>query len=248
MKISRSIINDNFDLVELKEPYPVWIIDNFLNEHVLRMIHELWPSLKDPKWHGGHEMIDGEKNILEQGMISYDIDDTRGYLNEFLTYLHSQDFTDKISEITGVDDLVGDESMRWSGIRTMVTDGFQAVHSDARLNPESGLRKELTCLIYFNEDWKQEDSGFFEVWNDDMTECTNSISPINNRMVIFLNSDTSYHGVPEVLSERRSITWSILKSGEVGERSKALFVSRPQDDDKVGELGKKRALVKDAHK
>ena len=47
MKISRSIINDNFDLVELKEPYPVWIIDNFLNEHVLRMIHELWPSLKD---------------------------------------------------------------------------------------------------------------------------------------------------------------------------------------------------------
>jgi len=34
----------------------------------------------------------------------------------------------------------------------------------------------------------------------------------------------------------------------VGERSKALFVSRPQDDDKIGELGKKRALVKDAHK
>ncbi len=243
-----NIINDNYDLLEMKQPYPIWIIDNFLDEEVLKTIHELWPGLDDQNWHGGHEMIDGEKNILEQGMISYDINDTKGYLNEFLTYIHSQDFTDKISQMTGIDNLVGDESMRWSGIRTMVTGGFQAVHSDARLNPESGLRKELTCLIYFNEDWKQEDSGFFEVWNDDMTECTNSISPISNRMVIFLNSDTSYHGVPEVLSERKSITWSILKSGEVGERSKALFVSRPQDDKRVGELGKKRALVKDAHK
>ena len=81
-----------------------------------------------------------------------------------------------------------------------------------------------------------------------MTECTNSIAPLNNRLVIFHNSDTSYHGVPEVKRERKSITWSVLKSGEVGDRSKALFVSRPQDDKKVGELGKKRALVKDAHK
>ena len=79
-------------------------------------------------------------------------------------------------------------------------------------------------------------SGYFEVWNDDMTECTNSFAPLNNRLVIFHNSDTSYHGVPEVKRERKSITWSVLKSGEVSDRSKALFVSRPQDDKKMNFL------------
>ena len=65
-------------------------------------------------------------------------------------------------------------------------------------------------------------------------------------MVIFLNTDKSYHGVPEVSAERKSITWSILKEGDVVKRSKALFVSRPQDDKKIGELGEKRAYIQDA--
>lgn len=236
------------EIQKFDKPYPIWVIDNFLNDTTLKMIHEEWPELSDQKWHGGHEMIDGEKNILEQGMISYDTKDTRGALHDFLEYIHSDKFTERISDITEIGGLISDYHMRWSGIRTMVKGGFQAVHSDARVSSDSGLRKELTCLIYFNEDWKPEDSGYFEVWNDDMTECTNSFAPLNNRLLIFHNSDKSYHGVPKVNSERKSITWSVLKRGEVSDRSKALFVSRPQDDKKVGELGKKRALVKDAHK
>ncbi len=245
------ILNRNANEVttlRLDSPYPVWVIDNFLNDMTLRMIHDRWPKLDDQNWHGGHEMIDGEKNILEQGMISYDTSDTRGILHDFIEYIHGDEFTERLEDITGIGGLVPDYHMRWSGIRTMVKDGFQAVHSDARVSPETGLRKELTCLIYFNEDWKPKDSGYFEVWNDDMTKCTHSLAPLNNRLVIFQNSDKSYYGVPEVNKERKSITWSVLKSGKVGDRSKALFVSRPQDDKKVGELGKKRALVKDAHK
>ena len=240
-----NIINKQYKLLELKKPYPVWIIDNFLNKETLDKIHKEWPDKDDSNWHGGHEMIDGEKNILEQGMLSYDIKDTKGFMKEFLEFIHSEDFTNSVSEITGIKDLIGDDSMRWSGIRTMLPGSFQAIHSDARLNPETGLRKELTCLIYFN-DWKRNDNGCFEVWNDDMTKCTNSFAPINNRMVIFLNTDKSYHGVPEVSAERKSITWSILKKGDVGKRSKALFVSRPQDDKKIGELGEKRAYIQDA--
>ena len=236
------------EIQRFDETYPIWIIDNFLNDTTLKMIHEEWPQLSDQKWHRGHEMIDGEKNILEQGMMSYNTKDMRGTLHDFLEYIHSDEFTDKISNITKIDGLVSDYHMRWSGLRTMLKDGFQAIHSDARVNPDSGLRKELTCLIYFNENWKPEDEGYFEVWNDDMTECTNSFAPLNNRLLIFHNSDKSYHGVTKVNSERKSITWSVLKRGEVGNRSKALFVSRPQDDKKIGELGKKRALVKDVHK
>lgn len=243
------IINDNIKVTQvIEEPYLVWVFDNFLSEDVYTSVLSNWPKDEDVKWHGVRGNIENEVNILEQGMMSYDIKDTDGFMSKFLHHLHSEEFTQELSQLTNMDGLVPDKHMRWSGIRTMLSGGFQAVHSDARVSPDSGLRKELTCLIYFNEDWSADDTGTFEIWNDDMTECTHKIDPIANRLVVFLNSETSYHGVPDVKKERRSVTWSVLKDGESSERSKALFVSRPQDGDEISELGKKRAQVTDVHK
>ena len=176
------------------------------------------------------------------------IDDVPEYTAKVLNYIHTDEFTNRMSEITNVNDLITDSSMRWSGLRTMTPGSFQAIHSDARKNPETGLRKELTCLVYLNDEYnKERDGGCFEVWNDDMTKCVHEIEPIDNRLVIFLNTDKSYHGVPEVKFERKAILWSILKDAELtDDRSKALFVSRPTDSDEIGKLGKERAHIKDA--
>ena len=114
---------------------------------------------------------------------------------------------------------------------------FQAIHSDARKHPENGLRKELTCLLHMNEN-----SGYLEIWNDDMSKCVHQIKPIKNRFVIFLNTDTSFHGVPKVKTVRNAITWSILKDMKSSDRTKALFKSRPNDDD-FGHLAKKRVKI-----
>ena len=79
-----------------------------------------------------------------------------------------------------------------------------------------------------------------------MNTCTHKIEPISNRLVVFLNSDTSFHGVPVVKSERKAITFSILKDGEVTKRSKALFVARPNDPEEVKSEGIKRSQINDA--
>ena len=230
----------------IEKPYPVWIIDNFLNEETLYKIENEWPSLDSPLWHKGHEYINNKKNILEQGMRAIsNINDIPPHTAEILRYIHSEEFTQKISNITGFNDLIADKSMRWSGLRTMVPGSFQAIHSDARKNPETGYRKELTCLIYLNKEWDKKDKGEFEIWDNDMTQCLHSIEPINNRLVIFLNTDKSYHGVPEVNFERKAILWSILKDAEAEDRNKALFVSRPTDPKELGLLGKERAYIKD---
>ena len=63
------------------------------------------------------------------------------------------------------------------------------------------------------------------------------IEPIHNRMVIFLNTDQSYHGVPVTKTNRKMITFSLLKEGETTERFKALFMARPDDDPAVEKLG-----------
>lgn len=242
------IINNKLTIKEITNPYPIWIVDNFFNENTLNKIKLEWPDINSPLWHKGHQYIDGKENILEQGMCSISkLKDIPKYSSKILNYIHTKKFTDFISSITNIKDLLPDESFRWSGLRTMIPGSFQAIHSDARLNPETGFRKELTCLVYLNEHYiKDKDKGCFEVWNDDMTKCMHKIEPINNRLVIFLNTNTSYHGVPEVNFERKAILWSILKNAETNNRSKALFVSRPKDSDEISKLGKKRANIKDA--
>lgn len=244
-----NIINPNYRVTKFDHPYKIWILDNFLNSDILSGIKKDWPDINSSIWHKGHQYIDGKKNILEQGMRSISkIENHPEFSANLLKYIHTQEFTDIIADIVEGQGLLPDDSIRWSGFRTMVPGSFQAIHSDARKNPETGLRKELTCLVYLNDNdyIESRDKGCFEVWNDDMTECVHKIKPIDNRLVIFLNTDKSYHGVPEVNFERRAIVWSILKDAELIEnRSKALFVSRPNDSDEISKLGKIRAYIKD---
>ena len=242
-----NIINTDLDIQKINNPYDIWVIDNFLKEDVLENIIQTWPSYEDENWYTGHAMIGGKKNILEQGMKGISkIENMPQYTKEVVQYLHSEDFTSKIEKLLGVSGLVPDKAMRWSGMRSMPSGSYQLIHSDARKSPETGLRKEITCLLYLNKGYdKQTNEGCLEIWNNDMTIRTHEIEPTCNRLVAFLNSDTSYHGVPLVKADRKFITFSILKQGSTAERSKALFVARPTDSSEVRVEGIKRSQVGD---
>jgi Rps23 Pro-64 3,4-dihydroxylase Tpa1-like proline 4-hydroxylase len=242
--------NKNLRVEKFTNPYPFWIIDNFLKDEVIKEIKNSWIDSDSKIWHNGHRNINGKENILENGMLGISKKEMMPeYISKVIDYLHSDEFTKILGELIGLDELVSDNSMRWSGMRTMLPGAHQLIHSDTRRHPENGLRKELSCLIYFREDYdKERDEGCLEIWGDDMKVRHYEIEPINNRLVIFLNSDTSYHGVPNVKSERRSITFSVLKKGDSTNRTKALFVRREEDSLQVEKLGKERSLISDNNK
>ena len=242
------ILNNNLQVKKSTYPYDVWVIDNFLREEVLQNIIKSWPSSDDESWHRGHSMVDGKNNILEQGMRGISkTEKMPEYIAKIVDYLHSEEFTNRIGELLEIEDLYPDKAMRWSGMRVMLPNSFQLIHSDARKSPETGLRKEITCLLYFNENYdKSRDEGCLEIWADNMNTCTHKIEPTSNRLVAFLNSDTSFHGVPVVKFERKAITFSILKNGDTTKRSKALFVARPNDSEEVKLEGIKRSQINDA--
>ena len=87
---------------------------------------------------------------------------------------------------------------------------------------------------------KDRDEGCLEAWNDDMTKRIHQIEPINNRVVMFQNSDTSYHGVPLVKKDRKAILFSVMKDASCSSRNFAEFVSRPEDPESVATIGKER--------
>lgn len=242
------ILNEAPIVNQIETPYPIWVIDDFLKPEVISELIQEWPEMEDSRWHRGHQRINGKENILEGGMRGIsDISKMPKQIAAIINFFHSQDFTDKIGEMIGVKELIADCHMRWSGMRTMIPNSFQLIHSDARVSPETKLRKELTCLLYLNPDYdRTKDEGCLEIWDDNMTGKVHEIEPILNRMTIFLNTDKSFHGVPVVKSERRAITFSIMKSGDTSDRSKALFVPRPEDSDEIRMEGINRSKIEDA--
>lgn len=229
-------------------PYPVWVIDQFLSDEVLDQVHDNWPTSVDG-WHSGHEFINGKKNILEFGMRALS---SKEFIPDFylnlIDELNSDQYLDYYENLTGLTGLAMDQDYRWSGLREMSPGGYQLIHSDARQHIETGYTKTLTHLLYLNDANydKSLHQGCLEIWNDDLSKCIHEIEPLNNRMVVFLNSSKSYHGVPNNNSHRKMITFSTLTKVQTTQRSKALFVSRKNiDSDEVAKLGASRALVED---
>lgn len=240
------MINLEYKSTEISDPYPIWIVDNFLDESVAQQIKDDWLPNDAPQWNTTRATVSGYDNILEKKMLSISkTENMPPFISSVCERFHSDEFTDLISEITGINGLIKDTTMRWSGMRVMVAGSHQLIHSDARKHPENGLRKEITCLLYLNDDYnKDRDEGCLEIWNDDMTKREHEIEPINNRMVIFQNSDTSYHGVPVVKKDRKAIVFSIMKKADSSDRKFAEFVSRPQDSEDVKKIGKERGMGK----
>ena len=91
------------------------------------------------------------------------------------------------------------------------------------------ITSETTCMIYLTKNWKRQDAGCLEFWDDDMGKCFREVSPLFNRVVIFENTEKSYHGVTKNNHYRQAITMSYLLDDYDENRWRALFVKRPQD-------------------
>ena len=236
------MINTQHNIKYITNPYKIWIIDNFMITEVINKINQEWVENDAKQWHSGRAMVGGKTNILEHKMLSIStITNMPSYIATICKQLHSDQITQLVSNITKIKGLITDHTMRWSGMRVMTKGSHQLIHSDARKHPDNGLRKEITCLLYLNKDYNRSShEGCLEIWNDDVSQCIHKIEPLNNRLIMFQNSDTSYHGVPVVKKDRKAILFSIMKDSNCSNREFAEFVARPQDPESVAIIGKER--------
>ena len=63
-------INTNYKVSFIKDPYPVWVVDDLLDENLVDEIKKDWPDKDSPLWHSGYKEVNGKKNILEQRMLA----------------------------------------------------------------------------------------------------------------------------------------------------------------------------------
>lgn len=237
------MLNLNFSKFFDDKPYPYWVFDNILSESFVKEALKEWPDNEDEAWFRGYKHIDGKPNILESGMLAISqANQIPQKLKKILGFFHSEEFTEFLRKQLNRPLLIPDSEPQWSGLRTMIKGSHQLIHSDARTHPKTGFVKQLSCLFYLNEHWSPKDEGCLELWDDEMQSCAKKIAPIFNRLAIFENSDTSYHGVPIVNADRRAITFSVMNNiKNTYERKKALFIPRPEDSEEVKQMGISRS-------
>ena len=230
------------------KPFRHLVIDNFYKEDVLENLLNDFPDIDDERWFRFREKVGKFDNIFEKKMNAISKpEDLPAFSLCFLSLLNSLDFCEVLENITGIEGIQPDPHWHYTGLRINDPGACQLIHSDAVFHPHLKKRKILTVMSYLTKNWKEEDEGCLEIWNDEMTECAHSIAPVFNRVLIFENTETSYHGVPKNNHRRKAVTMSYLLDEKEEKRWRALFVKRPEDKlkDDFDLIANERSILRD---
>jgi Rps23 Pro-64 3,4-dihydroxylase Tpa1-like proline 4-hydroxylase len=166
------------------------VIDNFLDNKFGLAIHENFPSLSAMKthYHGLNEQKSEDSNFEK--------------LESCFTVLHealsSELFLNWIQEWTGISHCAVINDRLGYGLHQGGNNSFLDIHIDYNIHPIQKLYRKLNLILFFNPDWEATWGGHLELWDSEVKNCIQSITPVFNRCVIFECSDVSYHGYSRI--------------------------------------------------
>ncbi len=100
-------------------------------------------------------------------------------------------------DITGIQNQVGDPGLYAGGLSMMRAGDFLDPHIDNSHDQDRLHYRRLNLLYYVTPDWKLEDGGHLELWNEKVTEKV-TIESQFNRLVLMETHHLSWHSVSPV--------------------------------------------------
>ena len=179
------------------EGYPHIVINNFLTEEYLNVAVDYATSLKLKD--ADHKNLPPSKHA--QFKYAYDKINTFSQpVKQIFKELNSPEFVDLISKLTGIEDLVKNNTqLKGAGIHKIAKGGYLKLHTDFNNytdNKHGLLDRRINILIYLNPEWKEEYGGELWICDKKSKKCVEKVLPILNRCVIFSTTNKSIHGHP----------------------------------------------------
>lgn len=167
------------------EPYPVLVIDGFLEPEAAEALLSEFPAISAMKKSGDY--IFGEK--YESAALAGAGAATKGYHDLLL----SDEFADVLKRLTGRE-LFVDSSFHGGGFHQGGDGSYLDTHVDFNIHPDhSDWLRVLNILLFLNKDWKEDFGGDLLLRTDPSAE-PRAIAPLFNRGVIMVTDDHTYHG------------------------------------------------------
>lgn len=176
-------------------PYPHIVLENFLNPEVLdECIDEFNKLNESDGW-----INYAHYNEKKRGLNKIDLLPTA--IKSTINELNSPEFLQFLTGLTGINNLLKDDTMEGGGIHQSGKGGFLNIHADFTAHPhQQNWQRRVNVLVYLNKNWKEEWGGKLELWDRKMKKCEEEVLPVYNRCVIFNTDADSYHGHPIPMS------------------------------------------------
>jgi len=214
-------------------PFPHLVLDDFFNPTILDAVLAEWPpqDAANLEEHNDGTYVRKKRGSTYRTRFK---PQTRALFDR----LAAADFLEALEQATGIWGLMPDPYLWGGGLHFTQSGGRLAIHADFNKHFKYNLDRRLNLLLYLNRGWTEQNGGWLELWNADMTACGQRVLPVFNRMVIFSTTDTSFHGQPEEIVGppdlfRRSIALYYYTNGRPaseitpGEEHSTLWRERP---------------------
>jgi Rps23 Pro-64 3,4-dihydroxylase Tpa1-like proline 4-hydroxylase len=244
-------INNNELRVESK-PYDHIIINNFINDDYYEKIQSSFPKEPNETWWQ-------YKTPLE---VKYTYDNLAEFSPEIKNVFYAlshETIINKLKQLFNIPNLEHDPYCHGAGLHMHPRYGRLNMHLDYEVHPITNKQRRLNIIFYLNDEWNETWNGDTQLWNSDMTECVIKSYPKPNTAIIFVTTEQSWHGVPQIIDcppdvYRKTIAFyyvsdiqnksNLDKKGAEsdGYRKKAVFTKLPTDkyDENMEELYKIR--------
>lgn len=173
------------------QPFPHIVLENFLAGDAVEQAIDEFPQLDPEQW---NSFI----HANERKFSNTDPETWGPTLQGVLEECQSPRFVAFLEKLTGIDDLMVDETLAGGGLHQSLTGGFLNIHADFTVHPaHRDWRRRVNLLLYLNKEWSPDYGGDLELWSTDMKRCEEKVAPVANRIVIFKTDADSFHGHPE---------------------------------------------------
>ncbi len=173
-------------------------IDELLPEVTAREIAEAFPPSDEMR------LLD---SFREKKHTSKSLDKFDPLITDITFAFQDERVVQKVAELTGIKDAVGDPHLYAGGISAMGHGHFLNPHIDNSHDGEQKNYRVLNLLYYITPDWKPENGGNLELWDEEVKNPV-EIPSLFNRLVLMSTNEMSWHSVNEVKADgtRRCIS------------------------------------------
>jgi Rps23 Pro-64 3,4-dihydroxylase Tpa1-like proline 4-hydroxylase len=167
-------------------------VDDLLPNDIAFQFSQAFPKLEEMRF------LD---SFRERKYTSKSLDRFNELISDITFAFQDQRVIDIVADITDIKDAVGDPHLYAGGISAMAKGHFLNPHLDNSHDGEQKYYRVLNLLYYVSPDWKPENGGNLELWDERVRKPV-EVPSLFNRLVLMSTNDRSWHSVNEVRVDR----------------------------------------------
>ncbi len=194
--VNRPALNDKF--LEAN-PYSHLVLDDVFDSNHLTEVYNEVCSLSEDNWIArlNKSAVETDNKFFLRKKAHNKLDIMPEKTRNLIEWLCSKEMITFVEDVTGIYGLQSDLSLYGAGLHKIQEGGRLSIHADFNSHPRhQHLQRRVNLILYLNKEWLPDYNGEFELWSGDMNECVKKVPPIFNRMLLFRNTETSFHGHP----------------------------------------------------